>query len=141
MKRVLVATSAVMLLGGCATVHPTLEDLRSTPGATARYPGSTLLRSFDQESSHNIAAKNPARLKSDWCADGTAHDYLQWYDAQLTAAGWTSRPPVVSSSDPDIEVLGEWTRGARTFDLSSLSSAYVRRAGGTCTLGFQTKLG
>ena len=139
-RAVTLAGAAIVVLAvtACGTVHPTLEDLRAVPGATARFPGSTRIQSFDQDSSSNLFAKNQAILKSDWCADGTDEQHRRWYADHLAANGWSERGSGVGSSDPDVSLLQEWDRGDRTFSLYALSSAYVERAGGSCAHGYET---
>ena len=128
---------SMLVLMGCGTVHPTLAELRAVPGATVRYPGSTQIRSFDQESSGNLFAKNQAVLKSDWCTSAPDDAYRDWFAHELRALGWSERHTGVSTADPDVTLFQEWTRGGRTFDLYRLSSSYVARAGLTCAHAYR----
>jgi hypothetical protein len=133
-----------MSVSSCGTVHPTLDELRSVPGATSEYPNSSQLQSFDQDSSSNLFAKNAAILKSYWCSPVDRSTWSAWFSQQLVAQGWESHHTIVDSSTPDVTQVQEWTRGDRTFDLYALSQSYTQeliqdRNGPTsCVSGYGT---
>src|SRR6476469_5201423 len=85
-----IALPVAALLAGCGgTVHPTLSELESLPGASAHYPGSVELARFDGDSVNTTYNKQSAILRSNWCAPVNMLAVHSWFARTLADAGWT----------------------------------------------------
>ena len=83
-RAVTLAGAAIVVLAvtACGTVHPTLEDLRAVPGATARFPGSTRIQSFDTREEAE-AFKAPIRKEYETFQDAYNFASNLWVDSVI----------------------------------------------------------
>src|SRR4051812_21557060 len=114
-RHLLAGGVVALALAGCGTVHPTLDDLRAVPGATAQYPGSVEIVSGNQESNANAMAENGAILKSYRCAGAPRATWGPWFGDQLAANGWELQHNVRFPGTDGSVVVGEWRRGDHLF--------------------------
>ena len=123
-----IALPLAAFLAACGgTVHPTLTELESLPGARAHYPGSVELARFDSDSVNTMYNKQSAILGSHWCAPVEMRAVHSWFDRTLASAGWKRVRPTDGSGDVDAALVAQWSRGRRTFDLYRLTRTYMNR--------------
>ena len=120
------ALGYVGLLGGCSTRHPSIEELRQVPGATAVYPGTTTYRAYEQPGENGVDGGSPSTRATMGCATGasTRGPVIDWFLGQLEPAGWVRQAPFPSTGAlGTYDVTYAWTRGERQFRLSFVKAA------------------
>jgi hypothetical protein len=111
------AIAASLLVGCSSRPHPTLQELRGVPGATASLPGASEYRRVATDSAAGPDGGTPASIAVDACTTRTAAELTSWFDQHLTAAGW-SHDPATHDVDPGLYTKGfAWVREHRRFDL------------------------
>ncbi len=115
-----------LLLGGCSTRQPRIEELRQVPGATAIYPGTMIYRAYEQPGQNGVDGGSPSTRATMGCATGAMirGPVLEWFIGQLEPAGWIRQAPFPSTgTDVTYDVTHTWSRGERQFQLSFVKAA------------------
>jgi len=123
---VVLALGCVGLLGGCSARHPSVEELRQVPGATASYPGTTTYRAYEQPGQNGVDGGSPSTRATMGCATGASNrgPVLDWFIGQLEPAGWVRQAPFPSTGTLETyDVTYAWTRGERQFQVSFVTAA------------------
>jgi len=142
----LTCAAATLLLVGCSQPHPTLGELKLTPGADTSYPGATIYSQSPVDSAARIGSSQPASITTEACAAADPDSVLSYFGQQLQSKGWrpdTSQSPVIQGK---FTAGAGWVRDGRRFDLhiDSVERATViaqqARATNTCPIAYQTLL-
>lgn len=137
------AVTTGLFLAGCGTVHPTVSELRSIPGATAAYPGSVaVVGRGATHGNHTLFASNPSMLFTTYCTDADKPALIRWFADELNHADWQSDTNPAGTTSNDVTETQRWTRGHRRFTLQIFSPTYVARLssqhGQPCPTGYRT---
>jgi hypothetical protein len=101
------AIAASLLVGCSSRPHPTLQELRGVPGATASLPGASEYRRVATDSAAGPDGGTPASIAVDACTTRTAAELTSW-----------SHDPATHDVDPGLYTKGfAWVREHRRFDL------------------------
>lgn len=128
----LLALSTLVAVAGCATAHPTLDELDGVPGTDAVYPRGEPLGSSRLDSDWSLVASNPAVIKRDACTRDAAPRVRRWYADLLEGVGWTRDPGTWLASG-----LGDvgWARDDLRFRLRLASTG---AGSGACVTSIRT---
>lgn len=127
---------AALVLGGCTSSFPSVEDMRAIPGAGLVYPGSVVYDSSSSPPERNLMADNSGTLQTVACTTASVPELAQWFDDQLEAVGWkvapgyqaywTPPPTGVGSSSLAARVPTDWEREDAELVLTVLSDQDLR---------------
>lgn len=137
------AVATGLVLAGCGTVHPTVSELRSIPGATAAYPGSVAVAGRGATpGSRTLFASNPSLLFATYCTHADQRALTRWFAEELSHTDWQADPNPARTTSTDVTDTHGWRRGQRRFTLQILSPTYLARLGSrlgqSCPTGYRT---
>ncbi|TQL61667.1 hypothetical protein [Oryzihumus leptocrescens] len=114
---------AAVVLAGCGEPHPSLGDLKATPGARLTYPGAVEYQRDEEKARNQVDGPSPATITVYACTRDAPASVEAWFARALTARGWAADPGSHQDRPGAFEGGTAWKRGNASFDLSFATRA------------------